>query len=147
LEFPIIRESGKYPAVAGGKIKGVSSTAAKRIEGLQPYNAIGNIEDHPLLIIHNLDIIDKHRLLILVGGELKIWSGDFMKWQPGELDKVITHRLTRTPSAHPDADYQVSFDIAFDVFGSRRGEAVIPSLQQLTDFVSGVIDSFSAEFK
>jgi hypothetical protein len=151
LEFPIFREPGKYPTAARRKIKGVSLTAAKRIEGLQPYHATGNIEDHPLLITHNLDIIDKHQLLIIVAGELKVWGADIMNvmWNPspGELDKVITHRLTRTPSAHADTNYQLAFDIAFETFGSRKGEAVIPSLQQLTDFVSGVIDSFSAEFK
>ena len=151
LEFPIFWESSKYPAAARRKIKGVSPTAAKRIEGLQPYNAGGHIDDHPLLIIHKFDIVDKHQLLILVAGELKVWGDDITKimWKPspGELDKVITSRLTRTPSAHADANYQLAFDIAFDTFGSRRGEAVIPSLQQLTDFVSGVIDSFSSEFK
>lgn len=151
LEFPIFREPGKYPAAARRKIKGVGPTAAKLIEGLQPYHAIGNIEDHPLLIAHNLDIIDKHQLLIIVAGELKVWGADIMNvmWNPGpgELDKVITHRLTRTPSAHAGTNYQLAFDIAFDTFGSRKGEAVIPSLQQLTDFVSGVIDAFKSEFK
>jgi len=147
LEFPVFWESSKYPAAARRKIKGVSSTAAKRIEELQPYNATHDLQDHPLLVLHNLDIIDKHRLLILVQGELNVWGGDLMKWQPREVDKVITLRLTRTRTAHADTDYQVTFDIAFDAFGSRRGEPVIPSLQQLTDFISGAIDSFSPEFK
>src|SRR5437667_1155830 len=44
LEFPVLWESSKYPARARRKIKGVSSTAAKRIEALQPYNAISNVE-------------------------------------------------------------------------------------------------------
>jgi hypothetical protein len=145
LEFPIFWERTKYPPAARSKIKGISPAAADVIESFQPYNAAVAVEDHALFVLHALDRIDKHRLLILVAGELNIFGSQTAL--PSELNKKIVFRLTRTPTAHPDTNYQVSFDIAFDKFGTRRGEPVIPSLQQLTDFVSGVIDSLSAEFR
>jgi hypothetical protein len=144
LEFPIFWEGEKYPAAAGSKIKGVSPEAADLIKRLQPYNAVGAEKDHSLFILHDLNRIDKHRLLIIIGGELKIFDDGVLS--PSELNKKIVFRLTRTRTAHPDTNYEVSFDIAFDKFGTRRGEPVIPSLQQLTDFLSGVIDSFESEF-
>ena len=145
LEFPIFWDLEKYPAGARSKIKGISPEAADLIERLQPYHAVGAEKDHPLLVLHDLDVIDKHRLLILVGGELNIFGGQTVL--TSELNKKIVFQLTRTRTAHPDADYQISFDIAFDKLGTRRGEPVIPSLQQLTNFLSGVIDSFESEFK
>jgi len=146
LEFPIFWEPEKYPAAARRKIKGVSSTAAARIESLQPYNSsMGMSADHSLFVLHDLDRIDKHQLLILTAGELRLYGSE--KFFPEELDKVITCKPTRTLTAQPGTNYEVSFDIAFDTFGNRKGEPIIPSLQQLTDFVSGVIDSFNSEFK
>jgi len=45
-------------------IKGVSSSAAKKIEELQPFQASTAPEDDPLWQIHELNNIDKHRFLI-----------------------------------------------------------------------------------
>jgi hypothetical protein len=63
IEFPVFKdEKGQAGFVARGKPKlaGINPRAAARIEGIQPYNA-SNYEDDPLWLVHELNIIDKHR--------------------------------------------------------------------------------------
>jgi hypothetical protein len=148
LEFPVFWERAKYPSAAKRKIKGVSTRAEDIIESLQPYHAIPNADDHPLKILHDLDVIDKHRFIIVVAGELNIYgTTEFMFLPANQCNDVVTLRLTRMPTRHPDTEYQTSFDIAFDTFGSRKTETLIPALQQLCDFVAGAIEQFSPCFK
>ncbi len=146
LEFPVVRDSTNYASAAGQKLKGVRADAAELIESLQPYRPYeegASIQDHPLLILHDLNIIDKHRFIIATGGELNFYeSKDLLTWHPHQLDRQVVHRLGRTPTQPPDMSYRVSFDIVFQKFGSREGETVVPSLQQLCDFTSRAIDSF-----
>src|SRR6185369_15898895 len=68
IEFPIFETRPIKPkriAAFNGKIRGISDPGALMlIERLQPYNATYSI-DFPPLIIHKMDIIDKHRELVL----------------------------------------------------------------------------------
>jgi hypothetical protein len=70
VQFPILKER---PAPADmfakyeRKIKGISDPrVADLIERLQPYNPSPSSLNSQLLAIHNLDIIDKHRTLVIV---------------------------------------------------------------------------------
>jgi hypothetical protein len=64
--FPVCQTAGKFNnAVRDGIIKGVSASERPLIEALQPYRS----PDPPnsiLQIVHDLDITDKHRLLVVV---------------------------------------------------------------------------------
>ena len=67
LEFPICRTSESFKrSCERGKIHGVSPDAAKVIENLQPYRASSPVETSTLLILHDLNRADKHRLLVVV---------------------------------------------------------------------------------
>jgi hypothetical protein len=71
-DFPIFkceglfREHKKSKKAPTGVVGGVSQQAAALIESLQPYNRTdGSPEEHPLWVVHHLNIIDKHRRLSL----------------------------------------------------------------------------------
>src|SRR5260370_12076112 len=68
IEFPVLEAR---PVDRDGislyerKIQGVTDTIVRDlIERLQPYNAADPVDD-PILILHKMDIIDKHRELVL----------------------------------------------------------------------------------
>src|SRR5208283_270059 len=73
IQFPVSRTLPKpcgltRNKISGycGQIQGISSPSAlARIDTLQPYRNGGNAERHPLWLIHDMDLWDKHRELIL----------------------------------------------------------------------------------
>jgi hypothetical protein len=66
VQFPVCDSPEKFEkAVRGGIIKGVSRTDRILIEALQPYRE-SDPANSILRIIHDLDIADKHRLLVVV---------------------------------------------------------------------------------
>jgi hypothetical protein len=64
--FPICESLQKYQAEASGKIKGMRKEACEAIERTKPYCGGNNT----LWGIHELDRIDKHRLLVTVASVL-----------------------------------------------------------------------------
>jgi hypothetical protein len=96
-----------------------------------------------LSIIHNFDIVDKHRELVVFGsaGSRKV---------PASLEPVIeTYKRE-----HPELNLaQVAFkfkghgkiipQVAFRNFGGRPIQPVIPGLKELRDYTVGVIAEFA----
>lgn len=85
IEFPIFDEP---PAnhdgrkLFEGKVAGITNLdALSLIKGLQPYNAADPLDD-PLLIIHNFDVTDKHK-------ELVICAGTASRFFPLQMKSVI----------------------------------------------------------
>ena len=78
-EFPIfydakfIGEKAKFLRAAKRKIGKCSRAAQDAIESLQPYHGgeLGT-HKHPLFLTHELDIIDKHRLVAVVAGHYNV---------------------------------------------------------------------------
>jgi hypothetical protein len=69
-EFPIFDSEDKYLSSSRGgglyKLRGVGPKGLAFINGLQPYHTRNNPKVlHPLWVLHNLSIIDKHRFLHL----------------------------------------------------------------------------------
>ena len=64
-EFPFGLDEAKFLEGYKRKIRGVSKDAMGLIEGLKPY---GGGNQNSLYFLHRLDIRDKHRLLMTVGG-------------------------------------------------------------------------------
>lgn len=67
-EFPIAKDSAWFAKVAPRKLAGVSRDAFTAIEAAQPYNRSDGkpVTDHFLWSVHQLDVVDKHRLLHVV---------------------------------------------------------------------------------
>jgi hypothetical protein len=60
--FPIAESMSKYEAMKARKVEGMTCDAKRAINALKPYRG-GN---EPLWRIHDLDIVDKHRELVVV---------------------------------------------------------------------------------
>ena len=76
IQFPICNdEKGFRESVLTGLPKRVSPQFSEALEGLKPYRNGGNLK---LCAIHDLDVLDKHRLLIPVGDYTSL-SAELMK--------------------------------------------------------------------
>lgn len=134
IEFPVFEEP---PAnhigrkFFEGKIAGITnSEVLSIIHGLQPYAATDPLND-PLSIIHNFDIMDKHR-------ELVICAGTASRFFPPHMQKVIESyegehpELNSAQVAHYFKDFGPLMPyISFRDFGTRKIEPVIPGLVEL----------------
>jgi hypothetical protein len=127
-----------------GKIQGIRSASARTlIDKLQPYNA-AHPPDDPLVILHNLDRIDKHQTLILIRSN---WSTKL---------SIPLRLFTWTIIGRPDLDQKIftpttadklkmdfSIQIAFAQLGRWKGEAVIPALTHLSNTIQDYVKRFS----
>lgn len=147
IGFPVVkRKPGNKKEISSyeGKIEGITSKRARKlIEELQPYNA-PNALDFPLLILHNLNRIDKHQTIVLVECQ---WSATLsiplrlFKWTViGRPD--IDPKLFE-PAPTDKVNSNLSINIAFAEFGQRKNQPVIPSLTQLSNFTADVMGQFS----
>jgi len=68
VSFPFAKNASLFEEEAARKIKPLSLEAQQFIKGLRPYED-GN---HLLWTLHRLNIIDKHRLLVLVGSTVSV---------------------------------------------------------------------------
>ena len=151
-EFPIFarkpankNEERRY----GQKLKGVSSSARKLIEHLQPYNRGTGSQDDPLLIIHDMDRIDKHKELVIIVPDPKRRVTYALFGTQGPL-------LTLTTKKDPKKEIPVKTSwggevkmggdltahVSFPQLGSKENQPVIPSLMALLNAVRGAINSF-----
>lgn len=68
IEFPIYISEDKFNKSGAAKIKKLATAAKDEIKSLQPYNAGDNARLQYLWALHQLDIIDKHRRISVMGG-------------------------------------------------------------------------------
>jgi hypothetical protein len=166
IQFPIYTESEKFIAAKkSGIIQGISGSAQTIIESVQPYLK-PPAADHPLAILHDFSITDKHKLLAVAVSvatiETKIHFSTQMADTPLAeiLPKNWSNRRIRIPpegaiiltilfSAPPPPNMQVypehRYDVAFEKFGSREVEPIVPSLIHLRDCVMETIHLFDGE--
>jgi hypothetical protein len=165
VQFPICVTVTKYKeAIRGGIINGIARSAQTIIQGAQPYHRAIPADD-PLAILHELNNIDKHKLLLVVSSETSIedkihFYGD--RIQPGEetiIPKIWSRRTIRAQEGGAEL-FRVRFprplkvsmyteltpQIAFERFGVRENEAVIPGPTSLRDAVIKTIKLFDGEF-
>lgn len=136
FEFPIFINPEEYKPGHGRKIQGVSDSARTRIEAAQPYNGAG--EDDPLWIVNNLDIQDKHHVLLVAGGiAVDPTNGIVHFWQSMNYGAIMGIR-------HPtmNVDPNGTLNVAFPKFGVREYQPIIPSLTHLSEGVRMTIDKF-----
>jgi hypothetical protein len=86
--FHKLQSKGKLagaPAPGSGlaKIQGISPIAQKAIEGLQPYHRGHTFTDDPLWRLHELNRLDKHRVLHVIAA-----TAEGFAWTPAEAENV-----------------------------------------------------------
>ncbi len=154
--FPIGEDANKYKAQLTGKVQGMSQTALDQIDALKPY-AGGN---DPLWRLHDLNNVDKHRLLLAVGSAHRNIVIDFGKAFP---DMRISAPLALRPAdrlfplkdgaevyrilaaargSEIDEDPKFTFEIAFGESQIADGEPLIPTLHQLVNLVDAILRQF-----
>ena len=121
------------------------------IRSLKPYKG----GDDTLRAIHDLNIMDKHKLLIPIWQLAKI---DHLKMtsEPHSAEVIGGTALLKDGdklfgmaglSAHEiKYDFKWSFDIAFGEGQPLEGESVIPTLYQLASLAKGIVQTFETHF-
>jgi hypothetical protein len=151
IAFPILRDrpvTKREIASFDRKIGGVKhSWAVNLIKKFQPYEAADPLDD-PLLIVHDMDRLTKHRELPLVitsvvvtvtsnSAELHaaIWAyTQGRKLSPRE-DALVTLAVQQQPNPR--------LNVAFPQFGKRKTQTIVPSLVQLLNHVVSVSEGFA----
>jgi hypothetical protein len=161
--FPIYDSPEKFKAEYPRKVQGASQAAVDLILAAKPYKG-GN---EPLWWLHELDVIDKHRVLLAVGSaarydgfHLAIDHPAFpfkphtvMPFSAAGLGRPIyplengTKLCAMGPAMFPDGakmhvNAEFAFDVAFGEPGLAEGEPILPTLHHLTKVTKGVIRSF-----
>ena len=150
-------------------MKGISGSAQAIIERLQPYQNAdwrNTVSDNPLRIIQEFNNTDKHRLLAVVVSAAHVrnelyFSGkiadtiiariepeqwaDLLLRTEADGTKILTIRFAKM---HPELQVKAYFrhQVAFEKFGTREIEPVIPCLIHLRDETIKAIKLFNGEF-
>lgn len=146
IEFPIFEkkpvektERSRYL----GKVKGITNPDVLwNIEDLQPYNSPDPLNEE-LLILHKMDIVDKHRELVIchpISG-LSIpahFLDTYIRYQRGEAAEAEMADLKK--------DMEIIPQISFAEFGNREGQFVTPGLLELADHVATLVRLFREDF-
>lgn len=147
IEFPIFEERPRKTKDIERfkkKIERIQDTrVVNLIKSLQPYNSPTPADD-PLLIIHSLDIVDKHRELLLC-----VSTGSTVF--PKEMEVTIK----AYERAHPDLDpAQIARhfkdygtpkpSVSFQKFGQRTPYSVPQGLTELFNYTVDVVQKFEA---
>jgi len=129
------------------KIGGIHPDAQAIIEQLQPYNRGQNFASDPLWLLHELSRIDKHRLPHLTlfahvstgfGADnafvesMAITGGGAIE-HSAELAQYRARPIN--PSKKMDMDFSFEFNIAFAQGPPAYGEAAIPLLTSLRNYI------------
>lgn len=149
-QFPVVLIPGNYKAEASRRIHGVIKGSDTLIEKLQPYNGLG--EDDPLHILHKLDIVDKHRLLLTgntVLTHLRRWpGGNIIRGTMLSIDRIGSHAI---PTFSSLADIKMGVNPQFfiminlDEIPTWRERPIVELLANLSDFTLrsiGLFDKF-----
>jgi len=135
--------------------------AIKAIDALKPYQG-GN---ETLWRIHKLNNIDKHRLLVTVGSQMRSFDvgahlAPLVKDEPGWGDAIIPSLFLRpadpmfpleagdelfidAPDAEPNKKMQFRFDVALSEPQVLEGEPILEALHQMVDLTDNLIPTFA----
>jgi hypothetical protein len=164
IAFPIARSAQELETLVPGKVKGASQAAIDAIKAVKPYKG-GN---DALWLIHSLNNIDKHRVLIAAGSAYTSFNvGAYMLAFANEIcpeffegvpaltfnfplrpaDKLCPLKagdelLSVAPDAEVNQQMDFSFHVAFNEPQVAGPEPILESLSQATDLVEGLVRSF-----
>lgn len=144
LEFPILETrpapENKFTRYYR-KIQGVQHVGALQlIEKFQPYHRVTPSID-PLWIVHQMDIADKHRELVLTQ------SSGFMQGPWDLMMQVRGHLTTGKPISNAtkrefDEHAQVTPQVSFKDFSGGIVQPIVPKLAELTSYVIVIVSEF-----
>ncbi|MGO9124559.1 MAG: hypothetical protein ACLP6G_06680 [Terriglobales bacterium] len=142
--FPIFESRTTYEAVSSRKTHGMPPEAKNLIDRIGPYGG----HDDLLWGLHELDRIDKHRLVLAITAKSHSWSATLDqqgRWYDfsfsGELKAgdIIGEIEGQHES---DKQMSVTADIAFGEPEVFKGEALFPGLDLIANHVERIILEF-----
>jgi hypothetical protein len=167
--FPICESLSEYQSPrTDRKVQGIAQVAKKAIDATKPYRG----GDDTLWKLHRLNNVDKHRLLITVGGAFRhidiapilmahvienakknpVIDPEIIARQKISLylhpsDRLFPlkqgHELFRdAPDSEFNKDVKFGFEIAFGEPQVAEGEPLLETLQGMIDLVNNLISDF-----
>lgn len=165
--FPICESPERYEAEAPRKVEGMLEADIKAIDLLKPYKGGENL----LWGLHRLDIIDKHHIVTtpvvavnrigiqlstklvtrMLGGHLRFRDEDALRrevmWYDIKLPFLASKSGDPVASVQGnhevDQDIQFTFDVSLGEPEVLKGRPILETFYELTDLVSGIVDSFT----
>jgi hypothetical protein len=146
--FPISESREKYEANSGGQTYGMPTEAKNDIDRMRPYLGGNN----GFWLIHKLDIIDKHRLLVTVGMRIGEWSVNLSPTPtlytfaiPPSFILKEGNTIGSIPgNTKTDKQMSITADIAFGEPELIEGSPIIEQLAELTNLVEAVLSYFAS---
>jgi hypothetical protein len=148
IYFPVSDGAHQYASMMGnGEIQKISKDARDIIEAIQPYVTL----DQTLWLLHYLDIVDKHRLVLTIAATMDKWGLEFFKGQTTWFSEyrfmplVVGQEIVNFPvDKYQEAQekFQLGLDIAFGESEVPEGELVLYTLKKMVDFVEGFVSKF-----
>lgn len=159
IYFPITNDSTFYKKCVS-KLGVMRNDAIQVLNSIQPYK---NGTEHNLWLLHKLNNIDKHRLLVTVGSAFQ--SLNLGAYQLAELEKAMGKKLPKldfyvkpqdnlfplkegselfidVPNAEPSPVLDFSFNIVFNELGIVERKPVIETMNDLYSEVEKTIQKF-----
>ena len=152
-EFPIFKDRDEWQKRGPKKLPGVDRRVLAQVKWLQPYRRRQDAD--ALWVIHELDIVDKHRRLNLVspimrqlmsiptGGrivDMERFAGPFEDGTPVARFKMVPH-----PGAQMHVNAEFLFDIALGD-STLKGQPIMELLEGYRVYTAGVIARFDRFF-
>jgi hypothetical protein len=148
--FPICQNAQQYASAVGkGEIKKIPVGTKEALSAVQPY-ICGN---DTLWHIHELDRIDKHRLLITTTTAIKKWSividpsiGREIGWEEPLRTLKVGDEIVNVPedtyhrTGHKN--FKLGINVAFGQTEILAGKPVLETLHQMFDFITCVVAKF-----
>jgi hypothetical protein len=144
IYFPIAESAKQYKSsIRNREIQKIAPDALHIIGSVQPYQT----DDQTLWLLHKLDIIDKHRLLLTVTASMDKWGVDIAKginiWfnENRFIPLIAGYEVVNIPTStynKADHNFQLGVDVAFGESEIPEGELVFYTLNKMADFVDGL---------
>jgi len=161
LQFPITSSAAAFDA-ARRRIRSLSAAAQRAIEAWQPYNSPQETAD-PLLLLNELDNIDKHRSLHL--GFFHLLRGDYVLSEFRHSGKVRAHKHagvieSGTPlltlwTEHPEPELHIKLDVTLflavahsagpDGFTNSEVDVMLESIRDRVTLVVSSLERLALE--
>jgi hypothetical protein len=137
--FPIGRDIDNYKAIKrGGAVAGMSPEAKKAIDDLRPYKG-GN---EALWRIHQFDIVDKHRHLLIAGYQI-VFADTGLPGTLSTIQEEPTYFLGLFDDDFKGEDKRSPQPTAVELEVSHM-KPLIPSLHELLVFTEDLIQNFKS---
>jgi hypothetical protein len=141
VEFPIAKDAAAYKRDKTGKVEGIRPEVVKVIDALEPYkDGKGDI----LWRLHELDNIDKHPTLFTYAHDCFLvaeWLREVTDW-PYNLKASNPHFAGVGIEREVEQNVEFEIDQAIKQPQVAQGNALLPSLVQLVDYVNNLVRSF-----